>query len=246
MTAERGNDRTARQPAAVPTPSCMKSRPANAPPAESAGVLGVPAARRGESASADPGPGAADQAATATQHAASDSAGSAASAGSGRANVRAALHAALRGVRLSIRDRQFLGRLVNWDKRNAASVASLLQRVREAGREEALSPEQREIVLAALTDAAIYRASGRASAFCWECEIVPGTKCEEHASDGERALAYTQVARMLAAQQAASLAALCVADSDARGKEMPGSAVNAVLPEPRNLAEYRDRAQVAS
>lgn len=246
MTAERGNDRTVSQPKAVPTPSCMKSRAATARSAEPTGVPSVPAARRGEPGPADPARGAPDQAVTATQLAAAG----AATAGSGRANVRAAIHAALCGVRLSMRDRQFLGRLVNWDKRNAVSVASLLWRAREAGREEAgLSPEQREIVLAALTDAAIYRASGRASAFCWECEIVPGSKCQEHTGDGERALAYTQVARMLAAQAAPPGAA----DGDARGKEAPGSAVNVVpgsavnaAPDLSSLADYRRRTQVAS
>lgn len=242
MTVDWGNDRTVSQPKAVPTPSCMKSRAATARPAEPAGVFSVPAARQSEPGPADPARGAPDQTVTATQLAAAGAAAvGAAAAGSGRANVRAAIHAALCGVRLSMRDRQFLGRLVNWDKRNAVSVASLLWRAREAGREEAgLSPEQRGIVLAALTDAAIYRASGRASAFCWECEMVPGSKCQEHTGDGERALAYTQVARMLAAQAAPPGAA----DGDARGKEVPGSAVNAA--ELSSLADYRRRAQVAS
>ncbi len=40
-----------------------------------------------------------------------------------RATVRDALDAALRGIKLSGRDRQFLSRLVHWDKRNAAAVA---------------------------------------------------------------------------------------------------------------------------
>lgn len=237
MTVDWGNDRAVSQPKAVPTPSCMKSRTASGRPAEATGALRVPAARQGEPGQAEQargGPGQTVTATSATQLAA-------AAAGSGRASVRAAIHAALCGVRLSMRDRQFLGRLVNWDKRNAVSVASLLWRAREAGREESgLSPKQREIVLAALTDAAIYRASGRASAFCWECEMVPGSKCQEHTGDGERALAYTQVARMLAAQAAPAGAA----DGDARGKEVPGSAVNAA--ELRSLADYRRRAQVAS
>lgn len=245
MTVNWGNDRTVSQPTAVPTPSCMKSRAASGPPAEPAGVLGVPSARRGESGPAGPARGTPDcqgQVSTATQHAVA-AVGSGSSAGSGRASARSAIHAALCGVRLSVRDRQFLARLVNWDKRNAASVASLLRRAREAGRDEGgLTAGQREVVLAALTDAAIYRASGRASAFCWECEMVPGSKCEEHTGDGERALAYTEVARMLATQQASAQ----MPESDAPGKEVPDSAVNAVLPDLSNLADYRRRAQVAS
>src|ERR1700733_5409583 len=53
--------------------------------------------------------------------------------GACRATVRDALDAALRGVRLGGRDRNFLRRLVHWDKRNAAAVASLLWRARQAG-----------------------------------------------------------------------------------------------------------------
>src|SRR5580698_10372087 len=55
-----------------------------------------------------------------------------------RAGVRHLLEAALAGARLGCRDQQFLSRLVHWDKRSAASVASLLARAREAGRAEAV------------------------------------------------------------------------------------------------------------
>jgi hypothetical protein len=121
-----------------------------------------------------------------------------ASTGSGRVNVRAALYAALSGVGLVGRDRQFLSKLVHWDKRNAASVASLLWRARQAGREEAaLTPRQREIVLAALSDAAAYRSSGTAAGACWDCEIIPGGRCADHAKDNDRARAYAEMATIL-------------------------------------------------
>jgi hypothetical protein len=87
-----------------------------------------------------------------------------------RATVRDALDAALYGIRLGGRDRQFLRRLVHWDKRNAACVASLLLRARQAGRSEvALSARQLEIVLTALEDAGLYRTSGAAAVGCWDC-----------------------------------------------------------------------------
>ena len=41
--------------------------------------------------------------------------------GTCRATVRNALDTALRGIVLGGRDRQFLSRLVHWDKRNAAA-----------------------------------------------------------------------------------------------------------------------------
>src|SRR6202034_4239226 len=88
-----------------------------------------------------------------------------------RAPVRDALDAALRGVRLGGRDRNFLRRLVHWDKRNAAAVASLLWRARQAGRIEAsLSGRQLEVVLTALEDAGVYRNSPAAAA-----QIMPRT-----------------------------------------------------------------------
>jgi len=78
--------------------------------------------------------------------------------GTSRATVRDALDTALHGIRLDGRDRRFLSRLVHWDKRNAAAVASLLWRARVAGRSEvALSGRQLEILLSALADAAAYR-----------------------------------------------------------------------------------------
>ncbi len=117
-----------------------------------------------------------------------------------RATVRDALDAALRGIKLSGRDRQFLSRLVHWDKRNAAAVASLLSRARMAGRDEvALSARQLEIVLTALEDAAVYRASGADVMGCWDCENIPGGRCADHARDAERARACAELAAQLAA-----------------------------------------------
>jgi hypothetical protein len=123
-----------------------------------------------------------------------------AAAGSGRATVREALEAALSGVQLGGRDRQFLSRLVHFDKRNAASTVSLLRRVRQAGRNEAaLTPRQLEIVVAALGDAARYRSSGLAATECWDCDNVPSGRCAEHARDNDRAQAYAELAATLSA-----------------------------------------------
>lgn len=62
-----------------------------------------------------------------------------AAAGSGRAAARALLDDALSGVELTDGDRRFLARLSQWDKRNAAIVASLIVRARQRGRLEALA-----------------------------------------------------------------------------------------------------------
>ena len=141
-----------------------------------------------------------------------------------RSTARELLDAALAGVRLSCRDSQFLTRLVHWDKRNAAAVASLLTRARDAGREEGgLTERQLEGVLAALGDAAAYRASGLAGADCWDCEIVPGGRCAYHARDTERARAYAELAASLS-----------------------GSTAPAELPKPREISGYRRRTPVAS
>jgi hypothetical protein len=130
------------------------------------------------------------------------------------------LYAALTGVRLGTRDKQFLTRLVAWDKRNAASVASLLTRARQAGRDEAaLTPRQLEIVLAALADAAVYRSSGGSGSGCWGCDNIPGGRCADHLKDNDRARAYAEVAAALS--------------PDGRSQ-------------PRDGAGYRRRAPVAS
>jgi hypothetical protein len=165
-----------------------------------------------------------------------------------RGTARQLLEAALAGVRLGGRDRQFLTRLVHWDKRNAAAVASLLARAREAGRAEAerseaeragagraeielaeagLTPRQLEIVVAALGDAAVYRASGAASTSCWDCEMVPGGRCADHTRDFDRASAYADLASALSTPRSA---ARPVAARDC----------------PRDLVTYRHRAPVAS
>ncbi len=168
-----GSRQAAGQRAVVPSPSCMRAKPPRDPAQQLAAAP----------AKADAQAGPIGLAAT----------------GSGRGTARAALAAVLAGVRLSERDKQFLGRLVHWDKRNAASVASLLWRARQAGRDEtALTPRQLEVMRAALADAALYRASGTAAAGCWDCEIVPGGRCAEHARDNDRARAYAELAGALA------------------------------------------------
>ena len=165
-----------------------------------------------------------------------------------RGTARQLLESALAGVRLGGRDRQFLARLVHWDKRNAAAVASLLERAREAGREAGraeaehaaaeraegalsaaglsgagLAPRQLELVVAALGDAAVYRASGAASTTCWDCEMVPGGRCADHTRDFDRASAYADLASALSAPR-------------------PPAARDC----PRDLTTYRHRAPVAS
>ena len=149
--------------------------------------------------------------------------------------ARSALYAALTGVRLGARDKQFLTRLVAWDKRNAASVASLLSRAREAGRDEAgLTARELEVVLTALSDAAVYRSSGTAASGCWDCENIPGARCAEHLKDNDRARAYAEVAAALASTAAASTAAASASTS-------PDG-----LPQHRDIPGYRHRAPVAS
>jgi hypothetical protein len=141
-----------------------------------------------------------------------------------RRSARDLLDSALAGIRLGCRDSQFLSRLVHWDKRNAAAVASLLERARQAGRDEVgLTPRQREIVIAALDDAAMYRASGAAGTGCWDCEMIPGGRCAHHAKDNDRARAYAELAALLS-----------------------GKPAEAELPRPRDINGYRSRTPVAS
>ena len=192
-----GNGRGAAQTAAVPTPSCIRPRRL---PGEQM-PLGMAAAAMPTIALAADRPG--------------------------RAGAREELRAVLAGVALGSRDRQFLGKLVHWDKRNALSVVSLLRRARQAGRDEtALTPRQLEVVLAALGDAARYRSSGAAAAGCWDCENVPTGRCAEHAKDNDRARAYTELAAALSA--------------------VPVPAGPDGMPEPRDIAGYRRPQPVAS
>lgn len=191
-----GNGTGVRQKSAVPTPSCIRPRRA-------------------------PGEQACTTAVTSPVPAITVAAGQ-----TGRAATREDLQAALTGIALASRDRHFLARLVHWDKRNAASVVSLLRRARQAGREEAaLTPRQLETVLAALGDAARYRSSGLAATGCWDCDNIPGGRCAEHARDNDRARAYAELA--------AALAAI----SDAAGAGMA---------QPSDIAGYRRRRPVAS
>ncbi len=141
-----------------------------------------------------------------------------------RRGAARALEMVLTGVRLGGRDRQFLSRLVHWDKRNAASVASLLWRARLAGRAEAaLTPRQLETVLAALGDAAAYRSSDADATGCWDCENLPGSRCADHARDAERARAYADLAVLLS-----------------------GRAAQPDLLQPTDISGYRHRTPVAS
>jgi hypothetical protein len=147
-------------------------------------------------------------------------------AGTRRATVPDALDAALLGASLNGRDRQLLNKLVQWDRRNAADVASLLWRARVAGRAEAgLTATQLEIVVTALDDAATYRDSGADALGCWDCESIPGGRCAEHSKDADRARACTELAAQLKA------AATAGADE---------------LKHPTDISGFRRQASVAS
>ena len=186
-------------PVAVPTPSCIRPRR----------VAGERPASNG----------------AAVEPAAGDR-----PAGSRRSAAREMLDSALAGLRLSCRDRQFVSRLVHWDKRNAESVAALLTQARAAGRQEArnedaggLTPRQRELIVAALGDAAQYRASGAAGTGCWDCEMIPGGRCASHARDNDRARSYAELAAVLS-----------------------GGPTQAELARPMVIAGFRRRTPVAS
>jgi hypothetical protein len=153
--------------------------------------------------------------------------------GACRATARNALDAALHGILLGGRDRQFLRRLVHWDKRNAAAVASLLWRARQAGRNEsALSARQLEIVLTALEDAGVYRISGAAAAGCWDCQNIPGGRCADHARDADRARACAELAAQLAA--------------GVTGPAAPAAGAAGELQRLTDLSGFRHRTSVAS
>jgi hypothetical protein len=216
---------------AVASPSCMRPKVSAMPSLE---VARVPAPRAGS-----PRVGGAGSRAATGRHAA-------APPGQNRSGVREALNVALAGARLSAGDVKFLNRLVHWDKRQAASILSLLRRARLAGRDEAaLTSRQRELVLAALADAAVYRTGGGAASGCWDCEMVPAERCSEHARDNDRARAYRELAAAIGAdsQRVGSV-----------GPVLPVGAVGAVgavgpagpeLARPRML-DYRRRSSVAS
>lgn len=191
------NGRGARQEMTVPTPSCI--RPRRLPGGQAA--CGTAAATAMPAITLAVGP-------------------------SARATAREELQSALAGVALEGRDRQFLARLVQWDKRNAASVLSLLRRARQAGRDEAaLTPRQMETVLAALGDAARYRSAGLAAANCWDCDNIPGGRCAEHAKDNDRARVYAELAATLSG---------------------PSARPDDGLTRPSDIAGYRRRRPVAS
>jgi hypothetical protein len=160
-----------------------------------------------------------------------------------RAAVRDELGAALDGATLRPRDRQFLSRLVHWDKRNAASVVSLLRRARAAGRTEAaLSPAQLETVLAALEDAVVHRVAGVDSVGCWDCENVRGGRCAEHARDFERARDYAELAALLSAGVVPLTADEVLPAAELRTRDPALKPV----PQPTDIAGYRRRAPIVS
>src|ERR1700722_10685446 len=182
MTSTAASAPAATAVAAVPTPACIQPRRVPGAVAASLAPARLPGGMRVEDLPAAAAPR--------------------------RDSARHLLEAALAGVRLGGRDRQFLARLVHWDKRNAASVASLLERAQEAGHaagraEAGLTPRQLELVVAALGDAAVYRASGAAATSCWDCEMVPGGRCADHTRDFDRASAYADLASALSATRPA-------------------------------------------
>jgi hypothetical protein len=155
-----------------------------------------------------------------------------------RASVRDELDDALSGAPLNTRDRQFLSKLVHWDKRNAASVVTLLRRARHAGRNEAgLTPLQLETVLTALKDAVVHRVAGVDTVGCWDCEKVLGGRCAEHSRDFERARDYADLAALLSA--CASLPQL---DNELRSTELAPTPIQ----RPTDISGYRRRAPIVS
>jgi hypothetical protein len=200
------------QPAAVPKPSCIRPRPLGRQQA----ALSL--------RQAEPLQQAEPLRAGSLQQADSQQAAPLRQTDSKRATARDALDAVLTGVRLGGRDRQFLSKLVHWDKRNAASVTSLLWRARLAGRAEAaLTQRQLEVVLAALGDAVLYRTLGADAPGCWDCENIPGGRCADHARDADRARACADLAVFLTDRP-----------------DPPG------LPQPTDISGYRREASVAS
>lgn len=154
-----------------------------------------------------------------------------------RASVRDELDAVLGGVPLSTGDRQFLGKLVHWDKRKAASAASLLRRARLAGRNEAgLTPVQLETVLAALKDAVVHRVAGVDTVGCWDCDKVRGGRCAEHSRDFERARDYADLAALLSA--GGLLPQL--------GNERAAGLAPTPIQRPTDISGYRRRAPIVS
>jgi hypothetical protein len=212
---------------AIPKPTCMRlpgplGRPAPGGPAPSAGGVPPQVSSRAELAAGVPQPPVPAARGTALGTQCGPAVGG--RSDSPRTAVRGALDAALTGVSLTRRDRQFLSRLVHWDKRNAASVAALLWLARLTGRDEAaLTPRQLDVVLGALSDAFEYRSSGADALGCWDCENIPGGSCADHARDADRARTYAELASVLS-----------------------GGLTQADLPRPTDIAGYRSRTPVAS
>jgi len=248
-----GGPRAGGQQAAVPTPACIRAKRVAAVPAQRQAPV-VPLAPGSPLPSGSPGYGSAGPARSAVPCESAALAGrpSVVPGSSGRVSARSALFAALSGVRLGTHDRQFLTRLVHWDKRNAASVASLVWRARQAGRAEgALTPRQLEVVMSALSDAAAYRGSGRVTVSRWDFDLFPGDgRCGEHTGNSDRARAYAEVAAQLGEMPRPSGTALVPVTAALPGPtheqerhdvggESPGGL-------PGGLARYRRRASVAS
>lgn len=142
------------------------------------------------------------------------------------------LDGALAGMGLAGRDRQFLDRLVKWDKRNAASLVSVLWKARLAGRAEAaMKPRELGIVIGALRDSARYRESGADTMGCRDCEDVPGGRCQEHSKDFDRAQECTDLAAALTAIRSAAL-------GKGTGGKATAPGTGAGLPQPRGDAGY--------
>jgi hypothetical protein len=87
------------------------------------------------------------------------------------------------------------------DEWTARSVASLLWSARLAGRAEAaLTAGQVEILLGALGDAVALRRRGAGTLGCLDCKNEAEGRCSSHAHDLDRALAYSELALLLAAR----------------------------------------------
>jgi hypothetical protein len=104
------------------------------------------------------------------------------------------------GVQLSAYDHRILVWLTGWEPTTCAVIAGLITRAHASAGSAPLTEAQRCTALAALADAATYRAAG-ADARCEDCMAHPAGCCDSHADDLDRASAYRELAREIGSQQ---------------------------------------------
>ena len=115
--------------------------------------------------------------------------------GPGRREVLArALQGA--GVELGDYDQRIMSWLSGWEESVCAVIAGWITRAGERPRALGLTPRDRRIILAALTEAADYR-EGRSALFCEACQSADAGACDEHATDIDQAEQFRALARRL-------------------------------------------------